>query len=304
MDNLTHSLTGLALSRAGLARQTRGGALALVLASNLPDVDVVTALGGETSYLAHHRGLSHSVVAAPFLALLLAGALRMALHGSHLRPLLLASFVGVLAHVFMDLWTSYGTRVLEPFTACWYTMDLVFIVDPAILLILLLGVAFPARLWKGARSARTSLAVILFYVFARGVLHAQALERIRSNLPGQTVRKAAALPFPANPLVWRAVVDTGDAYLIGDVRLRRDGVALERREKARETDPVIAARKATSAAVFLDFSRFPWLEVQDRPDGWAVSWVDLRFEREGRRSFEARVVVGRDGRILSQGFRF
>ena len=34
MDNITHSLTGLALGRAGLSRQTRGAGLALVLASN------------------------------------------------------------------------------------------------------------------------------------------------------------------------------------------------------------------------------------------------------------------------------
>jgi inner membrane protein len=304
MDNLTHSLTGLALSRAGLARQTRGGALALVLASNLPDVDVVTALGGETSYLAHHRGLSHSVVAAPFLALLLAGALRMALHGSHLRPLLLASFVGVLAHVFMDLWTSYGTRVLEPFTACWYTMDLVFIVDPVVLLVLLFGAFWPGRLWDGSRSARTCLALLLSYVAARGVLHARALERIRSSLQGQPVVRAAALPFPGNPFVWRALVDTGRAYLVGEVPLLENGVSLERREKASETDAVVAARSTPAAAVFLDFSSFPWLEVRDRPDGWVVSWVDLRFQHAGRRSFEARVVVARDGRILSQGFRF
>lgn len=58
------------------------------------------------------------------------------------------------------------------------------------------------------------------------------------------------------------------------------------------------------ASVFLDFSRFPWLSVTDTLGGTEVTWTDLRFERPGRESFVTRVVVGPDGRILREGFRF
>ena len=40
MDNFTHTLTGPALARAGIAGSTPGATLALVLASNVPDADL------------------------------------------------------------------------------------------------------------------------------------------------------------------------------------------------------------------------------------------------------------------------
>ena len=41
MDNLCHTLTGAAFAEAGLKRQTRFGSAALMIAANLPDVDVL-----------------------------------------------------------------------------------------------------------------------------------------------------------------------------------------------------------------------------------------------------------------------
>src|SRR5262245_55527196 len=126
MDNLTHTLTGLALAQAGLGRTSRGATLALALGSNLPDLDMVAGLQGATAYLEHHRDLSHSVVGAPLLALGLAVLLRATQRGSRFGALLACSLLGVALHVFMDLWTSYGTRVLAPFNRTWYSWDLLF----------------------------------------------------------------------------------------------------------------------------------------------------------------------------------
>ena len=40
MDNLCHSLIGMAMSRAGLYKRTALATSTLVLANNLPDIDV------------------------------------------------------------------------------------------------------------------------------------------------------------------------------------------------------------------------------------------------------------------------
>src|SRR5262245_58618727 len=183
MDNLTHTLTGLALARGGLGKTSSGATLALVVASNLPDADVVTWLAGTASYLHHHRDVTHSVVGAPLAALALAGLLRLTLRGARFVPLLLASLVGVAGHVFMDLWTSYGTRVLSPFDHTWYAWDVVFIVDPWILL-LLAGclVAGHGRAW-GGQLASVALGLVLSYVAGRALLHARALDSAEPRLP-------------------------------------------------------------------------------------------------------------------------
>src|SRR5271157_6305162 len=60
MDPLTHTATGLFLSRIGLKRWTPLATPILLLAANAPDIDIVTASGGSLSYLHYHRHLTHS----------------------------------------------------------------------------------------------------------------------------------------------------------------------------------------------------------------------------------------------------
>jgi len=305
MDNLTHTLTGLALGRAGLESATPGATLALVLASNLPDIDIVFGLQGTAAYLEHHRDISHSILGAPLLALALAGVLRLTLRHARFLPLALCSLLGVAVHVFMDLWTSYGTRVLAPLDRTFYTWDLVFIVDPAILLMLLTTLLVSIRLPQPARVAALGLGLIVFYVGARAVLHAQALETGIARVPGGGVVKAAALPDPLEPFRWRFLADTGSAYWMGEVRLREPASALRKRQKLPETAVVTRARESSGVAgIFLAFSSFPWFEVAASEGGTEVVFRDLRFERPGRESFAARVLVGPDGSIRRESFRF
>ena len=67
MDNLTHSLTGLMLSRAGLNRFYPRATLLLVIAANIPDIDFVAIARGPLYYFEQHRGITHSVAAAPVI---------------------------------------------------------------------------------------------------------------------------------------------------------------------------------------------------------------------------------------------
>lgn len=303
MDNLTHTLTGLALAEAGLSRASRGATLALALGSNLPDVDILAGLQGAAVYLEHHRDLTHSVLGAPAFALALAGALRALLPGSRFLPLAGCTLLGTTLHVLMDLWTSYGTRVLSPFDRTWYAWDLVFIVDPYVLLILLASVLLARRV--GPRLASVGLGLVLAYVGGRSLLHTEALEAVLARVPASPPGQAAALPTPFDPFRWRALVDAGNAYWTGEVRLNGPAAPLRRREKTPETAAVIRVRESSRvASVFLDFARFPWLRVAQTAAGTEVTWTDLRFERPGRESFVTRVVVGPDGRILSEAFRF
>src|SRR5215467_15508674 len=63
-------MTGACLSRAGLNRKTGLATLTLTLALEAPDIDSFTYFGGGITGLQHHRGITHSLVGAPFVALL------------------------------------------------------------------------------------------------------------------------------------------------------------------------------------------------------------------------------------------
>src|SRR5256885_16957378 len=70
MEPITHFLTGACLGRAGLNRKTGLATLTLVLASEMPDIDVVWYLGGSVAGLQHHRGFTHTFLGAPVMATL------------------------------------------------------------------------------------------------------------------------------------------------------------------------------------------------------------------------------------------
>jgi inner membrane protein len=307
VDNVTHTLAGLLVARAGLGRASPGATLAVVVASNLPDADLLFGLQGTAAYLQHHRDVSHSVVGAPLLALGLAGAVRFFRRDARILPLVLVSLAAIAIHVFMDLWTSYGTRVLAPFDRTFYTWDLVFIVDPWLLLLLLCSLLLAGRVDQPARVASLALGLMLAYVGARALLHARALEEGIARVPSgpASVVRAAALPSPLHPGRWRFLADNGAAYFSGEVRLGAGATPLRRREKRTETPEVVHVRESSAvAAAFLSFSSFPWLEVSETPEGTEVSWTDLRFEAPGRDNFVARVVVDKNGHVTQESFGF
>src|SRR5882672_2055966 len=124
MDNVCHTLVGAALGEAGLKHRTRFGLATLMVASNLPDVDVLV-FATSTPSVAFRRGWTHGVLADALLPALLTAAVVLVAsrsragppgepHEPPVRPgqLLLLSYIGVLIHVAMDLLNNYGVRLL------------------------------------------------------------------------------------------------------------------------------------------------------------------------------------------------
>jgi len=140
MDNLTHSLIGLAAAKAGLEKLSPGATALCLIAANLPDGDVITLLGGRWFYLEQHRGITHSIVGTLALAVLLPivfllfdkliAYLRKRPPKVKLRGLLIASLLITATHPFMDWTNNYGVRPLLPWSSQWVYGDFVFIIDP------------------------------------------------------------------------------------------------------------------------------------------------------------------------------
>ena len=152
MDNLTHSLIGLAASKAGLEKLSPGTTTLCVLAANAPDSDILVLIfGGRWAFLHHHRGITHSIAGTAALALILplvfyaVDLLRSRIRGTtvrvRLRALIIASLLVTATHPLMDWTNNYGVRLLLPWTPRWFYGDFVFIIDP-FLWVVLGGAAF------------------------------------------------------------------------------------------------------------------------------------------------------------------
>src|SRR5271155_5230513 len=73
MEPVTHFLTGACLGRTGFNRRTAYATLAMTLAAEAPDLDVLWGLRGPVAVLEHHRGITHTFLGAPFVALAVTG---------------------------------------------------------------------------------------------------------------------------------------------------------------------------------------------------------------------------------------
>jgi inner membrane protein len=326
MDNLTHSLVGMVLSRAGLNRVAPQAGWVLLAAANLPDIDIVSGLVGPATYLRIHRGWTHSLLGAPFLALLplllwrLLVRKPLARQGRWLATFTV-SLIGVLSHLLLDWLNVYGVRLLTPFSGDWLRLDLVYIIDIWLWAILIVGVAAPmlARLVSGEIGAQSgsgrgaawlALGLAGAYLMLRVTLHAQATTTLDARLhQGRPAIRVAAFPTPINPMEWVGLAETADFYRVYPMNMSGDfdpdrGRTLYKTASSAVPD---AVRQTATVQVMNDFAQFPLWRVAPTsgPDGGTmVTLTDLRFGLPEDDRFEAIVKLNPLSKVVAETFRF
>ena len=303
MDNLCHTLVGAAIGEAGLKRRVRHGNAVLMVASNLPDVDVLAFATGVPA-VAIRRGWTHGVLSWAVLPVLLAGLvmaierMRSPRYGSatpspsSFRALLLLSWIGVVIHVLMDWLNNYGVRLLLPFSPQWFYGDSVFIVDVWLWLVLGIGVSAARRHARPA-AATLALGISLAYVAAMIWSAAAARQHVLDAWIAQQGSPPRALmvgPVPVTPFHRAVIVDTGDAYRTGDFRWlpARTIFAPAVTPRLDAHPAVVRAREHPDIRAVLSWARFPYYELEPVTGGVRVTVRDMRF---GARVGQVSVVV-------------
>jgi inner membrane protein len=326
MDPLTHTLTGLALSRAGLNRLSAHATPILLLAANAADIDIVTLAGGSADYLHFHRHITHAFVAVPFLALLAVAVVRLFARKPFAWKWAYAvALAGALSHPLLDWMNAYGVRLLLPFSGEWLNLGIANLFDLWIWAVLLVAAGAPllarlvsaeigARPGSGRGLAIAALSFMLLYPFGRYLLHERALAVLNSRLyAGAAPARVVALPGVGNPFAWRGVVETGEFYSILDVNLlgefdpTRGRVLYKPELRPREAAAARAASATKPFRSFLEFSQLPYWRFTpaDRPeDAIRVEASDLRFGAPPQPRFVAWAIVDSGGRVLEAHFKY
>jgi inner membrane protein len=328
LDNLTHTLTALALSQAGLNRKTRFATLALVLGANLPDVDLLTRVAGTTTYLKYHRGITHSILGVTVLAVLLAGIIyhfgRRAAPKRSAPPLegrwlLGICLIATFSNLLLDFTNAYGVRPFLPFSGRWYAWDIMYILDPLLLLLLVLGLGLSLLLQLvseevGARrptfrgGAIFALCSLVLLWGIRDFAHRRVLSMLDAHIyGGENPRRVGAFPAPSNPFFWTGVVETDSMFHVLPANALSDDVDAKRTRvfhKAEPSSAVEAAMMTRTAAIFLDFARFPRAQVLATEDGFKVTLQDLRYAslESDQRRFVVEVDLDKNLRVRSESF--
>ncbi len=323
MDNITHSLTGLAMARAGLNRLSPRATLLLILSANAPDLDVVAAPWGALRYLEVHRGYTHSLVGLPFMAalsvLVTAAICRQKL--PWFRAWLLAC-LGVGSHLLLDWTNGYGIRLFLPFSSRWFHLDINSLYDVVLLTALVVAAVWPSFAGLvnseiGAKSSKgraSAIAVLLFFVLfdlGRMLMHQRVIAQLNSMMfDGAVPIRVAALPSRMNPFAWNAIVETESAFRALRVKAFTDvdpdsGRSFEKLPR----DPAILSASATPAFRFFQyFARFPVWSEQPAAIGkqrsTRVELTDLEFGRPGTGAFHCVALLDSGDHVLQSVFTY
>lgn len=225
MDPITHAASGAMLAMACRRPRSAWAVPLAALVSASPDLDIFFS-ATPVGYLLFHRGITHSLAAAPLLGLL--AALCMAVYwrrrngnawSGDARARDAWSFgqtwalgtVLILLHIWLDCVTTYGTMIFLPFSEYRVRLNGIFIVDFLLVLPLLAG------LWH-ARTRRGLAALLVLWTLAypaacvglRAYHEHTAAARLRAE--GIAAEQLTVLPDALAPFYWRVLYETDTPY--------------------------------------------------------------------------------------------
>jgi inner membrane protein len=300
VDPLAHTLTGVVLAKSGIERRVGAGSLfALILASNLVDIDIFGALFIDEPTWTFRRMWTHSLFTAPFFVLLASFIFsRLYKNASWFRWTLVFS-LGAVFHIGMDLINSYGVVLLFPFSRERFELAWVFIIDLYIWGILILALLSPFVARKFGYTLNkikcTQLGVfgLLLYLGFCGVLrhHSQSLIASAANKDSISHTFAYVFPEPFGPWRFRGVLRAGDEYKVYLIKPLRGSVEYKKSFFTEESEASVAnLRDSESGRKYSWFFKAPVWKKKSEVEA-VVS--DLRFkylllDREGPFTYTVR----------------
>lgn len=315
MDNFTHSLAGWAVGQTGLKTKSRKGLAALILAANMPDIDVFLGSSG-WGPLETHRGWTHGLVGGvlllpPVLATLLwlldrwqvkrgvtfASGLSM-----NFKWLVALCYIGAITHPLLDLQNTYAVQLLSPLDMGWFHNDALFIIDAWVWLMLCLGIGisrFRERAgqlnWR--RPAIVGVAATMAYIGANTLLS----ERAKSELIAEGHAYAPDAVFASPPpieawkrsIMWRekGIIHRADWSLTGGFGNFRppypDGMSDPLAREGMTVNPRLVG--------FFRWSVTPIAQVERKGCEATVTYGDARYsDRDTRGAFRNVVHLKND----------
>ena len=323
MDAATHALTSFALARGLFPNRRWPAILGFIFAGTFADIDWFSAWFGPAAYFAARRTFTHSI---PGTILVIALALLFTRYISRKDPrepilsLLFPLTAAAALHVALDLLQSEGVAFLWPVSQKRYAADCLPSFDLWILALLLAGIFVP-ELFRlvtseigvkdkrpaGRNGALIALALIIVYIGARAVLHANSVAALDPHsYKGESARSVAAYPDSLSLFTWHGVVET-QSYLCQVTVPAGPGNSFDPESadclhKPEPSPELAAAQKTKVAQAYINAMLFPRATVSKAPDGSEILLRSMRDAAENQtgRRVAARIVVSPQLRISSQ----
>ncbi|REE80052.1 inner membrane protein [Paenibacillus taihuensis] len=311
MDTGSHLLFGTTLAGLSLLDPTVSAhpdllyavLAATLLGSHAPDFDAVMRLKGGSAYIRNHRGLTHTLPAplvwAPVIGLPIAWLFGV-MEWSWI--VMLWAFIAVCFHITLDLFNAYGVQCMRPFTKRWLHLDVLPLFDPymfgahsaAVLLWITGAVPDPARMFL------VIYALTLIYMQWRLLISRSVIRSLCTTYGAE--QEQITLTPSLFGTTWQFVIDNGDSFIKGN--MNRTVIHEEERLYKRNPERLAAAAEATievdGVQAFHNLAACIHVNVEEDPEGYLVTWSDVRFWHKKHFPFTAAVRLDRNLNVINE----
>lgn len=305
MDTGTHIVMGVALGGIAMIDPVVASDTAtmstivagVLIGSLIPDVDTVLKLRNNAVYIRHHRGITHSVPAVLLWPLLISIILSLIVTNTNFIHLWAWTFLAVFIHVFVDIFNSYGTQALRPFSNKWVAIGVINTFDPIIFALHVIGLIVWALGANPVYTLLTMYVLIFFYYLSRFAVKSAVKRAVYNTVPdAKDVFIAPTMRF----FQWRVAASSKTCHYVGRAYGRSVNIYDRFERKPMPTSPQIeVAMSDKNIKAFTSFSPIYRWEVTDVGDLCEVRLIDLRYRSKDYYPFVAVAHVDKELNIVN-----
>lgn len=305
MDTGTHIVMGIALGGlalidpvvAGHSMTTTAVIAGTIIGSQAPDVDTVLKLRDNAVYIRHHRGITHSIPAVLLWPIVISGTIHFLIPEANFLHLWLWTFLAVFLHVFVDIFNSYGTQALRPFSSKWVALGVINTFDPIIFALHVVGLLFWAF---GSNPVYTMLimyAIIIVYYLLRFAVQGAVRHAVKNTIPSaEEIIVAPTIRF----FQWRIAAISKTHHYVGRAYGRSINIYDKFDRKPIPNSPLVsAALKDKNLSAFTSFSPLYRWEITKYDEIFEVRLIDLRYRSNDYYPFVAVAHLNEEFEIIN-----
>lgn len=223
MDSFTQIVLGIATAEivAGKKLQNKTFWYGAILGT-IPDLDIIVGkFMSNVDGVAIHRGISHSLLFFLFLTPLLGRLIAKIERGKiDFKSASWMVFWCLTTHVFLDLFTSWGTQILWPLHYR-FALKTVFVIDPLYTIPLFISLIY---VWKNKeyyirkKYVYKGLLISSGYLLLTCIVKLVAVHQFEKALKQQniTYQELIVKPTAFNIILWNANIATAEGYFLAD----------------------------------------------------------------------------------------
>ncbi|MER1986731.1 MAG: metal-dependent hydrolase [Solibacillus sp.] len=294
MDSGTHFVMGIALGGLALADpvvashpMTFTAVMAgTILGQQAPDVDTVLKLRNNAVYIRHHRGITHSIPAVLLWPIAITAIVSLILPSANTLHLWLWTQLAVFLHVFVDIFNSYGTQALRPFSKKWVALGVINTFDPYIFTAHCIGIL----LWAFGTNPVWTFSIMYILIFFYYILRFAVQKAIKTAVHNTIQDEDFVIVAPTMRFFhWRIAAKSPTHYYVGRAYRRTVNIYDKFKfEPIPKTPLVQAAFQDSNLDAFLSFSPLYRWEIAELETGLTeVRLIDLRYRSNDHYPFVA-----------------